>query len=151
MGNKMGIQWPDLGYVWIDWTSGRRERVKAKAGFWLEHLNGEDINPGSRARGSGRGRLGGKSRGWILMLRNPWCYQPSLGRCPKGSWTGVWNSKERSGLEIHIWELEKENINTMKLEEITKGVSDYYRTESTIQLESLSMLVLQVRGMRSNP
>lgn len=39
----------------------------------------------------------------------------------------------------------------MKLEEITKGVSDYYRTESTIQLESLSMLVLQVRGMRNNP
>lgn len=52
-----------------------------------------------------------------------------MGRCHGGSWTGVWNSKERYELEIHIWELENENINTMKREEITKGVRDYYRKE----------------------
>lgn len=83
MGNQMGIQRPDLEYVWIDWTSGRRERVKAKAGFWLEHLNGEDINPGSRARGSGRGRLGGKSRGWILMLSKPMVLPAFPGKMPQ--------------------------------------------------------------------
>lgn len=43
-------------------------------------------------------------------------------RYHKRNWTGVWNSKERSGLEKHIWELENENINTTKLGEITKGV-----------------------------